>query len=68
MQDPESDFDTFETYWYIMDTVTNETLLPETTDFSKVESTLATLRANSESKTFRAVRVERYTAEFYLNI
>jgi hypothetical protein len=68
MQDPESDFNSFETYWYITDIDTGEILLGETIDLDKIKSTLTILRANSESETIRAVRVERYTAEFYLNI
>jgi hypothetical protein len=68
MQDPESDFDTFETHWYITDIDTGETLFHETSDLNEIKSTLATLRAISGSETIRAVRVERYTAEFYLNI
>ncbi len=68
MQDPEADFNSFETHWYITDIDTGDILLGETDDFNEIESTLAILRANSESENIQAVRVERYTAEFYLNI
>jgi hypothetical protein len=68
MQDPDSDFDSFETHWFITDTDTGERLCHETSDLAEIKSTLVNLRANSDSKTIRAVRIERYTAEFYLNI
>ena len=68
MQDPESDFVSFETHWYITDIDTGEILLGETIDLAEIKSSLTTLRANSKSETIQAVRVERYTAEFYLNI
>jgi hypothetical protein len=68
MQDPESDLDSFETHWYITDTDTGDILHGETIDLNEIKSSLTSLRANSKSETIRAVRIERYTAEFYLNI